>query len=79
MNMNITANKHTLAHLLRLVVEGVLSEVLASCSFLKLPSSVFLSLPGHAHTRTSKDRRPSNCPLRVNNKSVLDDPCHTKH
>ncbi len=65
---------HTFANLLRLLAEGVLPKVLVSWSFLKLLSSVFLSLPGHAHTRTSKDLRPSNRPLQDKSKSRFDDP-----
>lgn len=60
---------HTDTNLLRLVVEGVLLAVLVSWSFLKLLSSVFLSLPGHAQTRTSKDLRPSIWPLQDKSKS----------
>lgn len=40
----------------------VLSE---TCCFLMLSSSAFLSLPGQAQIRASKQRRPRTCPLGI--------------
>lgn len=40
----------------------VLSE---TCCFLILSSSAFLSLPGQAQIRASKQRRPRTCPLGI--------------
>lgn len=39
------------------------SGLFPACSFSLFSSSVFRSLPGHAHTRTSKVRRPKTRPL----------------
>lgn len=43
----------------------VLSE---TCCFLMLSSSAFLSLPGQAQIRASKQRRPRTCPLGIREK-----------
>lgn len=42
------------------------SGLFPSCSFSLFSSSVLRSLPGHAHTRTSKVLRPKTRPLRDN-------------